>query len=117
MAKDKDYLLKNRVYDILKKFTTLVLPALGALYFGLAGIWGLPAAEQVVGTIAVLTTFLGVIIKIGDNSYSTSEDRFDGDITITDKKVGELYDMQLKVPAEELKNLSEVTFKVIDQTT
>ena len=117
MAKDKDYLLKNRVYDILKKFTTLVLPAAGALYFGLAAIWNLPAAEQVVGTCAVVGTFLGVIIKIGDNSYNASDDRFDGEINVVDKKNGgELYDMQLKIPAEELKALGAVTFKVIDQT-
>jgi hypothetical protein len=117
VATDKDYLLKNKVYDLLKKFTTLILPAFGALYFGLAAIWGLPAAEQVVGTCAVVATFLGVIIKLGDNSYNASEDRFDGDINIVDKKDGELYDMVLKVPAEELKGMSEITFKVTDQTT
>ena len=117
MAKDKDYLLKNRVYDLLKTFTTLVLPAIGALYFGLAAIWNLPAADQVVGTCAVVATFCGVLLRASGISYEASEDRFDGDINVVNKKDGELYDMQLKIPAEELKSMSEVTFKVIDQTT
>lgn len=117
MAKTKDYLLKNQVYDLLKKFTTLVLPAIGALYFGLAAIWDLPAAEQVVGTCAVVATFLGVIIKLGDDSYNASEDKFDGTLTVVPKASGkELYDMQLSKPAEELKGQDEVKFKVVDQT-
>lgn len=117
MAKDKDYLLKNHVYDLLKKFTTLVLPAIGALYFGLAAIWGLPAAEQVVGTCAVLATFLGVIIKLGDNSYNASEDKFDGVVNIQAKpKGGELYAMELSKPAEDIKTQETLTFRVVDQT-
>ena len=68
MAPTKDYLLDNKFYDRLKTFSLVILPALGTLYFGLAGIWGLPAAEQVVGTVVVVSTFLGVIIKIGDNA-------------------------------------------------
>lgn len=117
MAKTKDYLLKNRVYDLLKTFTTLILPAIGALYFGLAAIWGLPAADQVVGTCAVIATFCGVLLRASGISYEASNDRFDGDINVVDKKDGELYDMVLKVPAEELKGMSEITFKVTDQTT
>ena len=117
MTTSNDYLLSNRFYDHLKNFALVILPAFGTLYFGLAGIWGLPAAEQVVGSIVVISTFLGVLIKLGDHSYNASEDRFDGDINIVDKKDGELYDMQLKVPAEDLKSMSQVTFKVTDQTS
>ena len=117
MATDKDYLISNKAYDILKRFTTLVIPAIGALYFGLAGIWNLPAAEQVVGTCALIATFGGVLLKFAENSYNTSEDKFDGVITVQDKPSGgTLYDMVLAKPAEEVKTQSQVTFKVVDET-
>ena len=38
--------LPNKVYDILKYLTIIVLPAIGALYTGLAQIWELPYAAM-----------------------------------------------------------------------
>ena len=34
--------MTNKVYDILKWIAQYFLPAIGTLYFALAGIWGLP---------------------------------------------------------------------------
>ena len=34
--------LSNRVYDVLKWIALYLLPALGTLYFALAGIWEFP---------------------------------------------------------------------------
>lgn len=65
--------LSNRMYDTLKELALTVLPALGTLYFGLASIWGLPAAEQVVGTITAVDTFLAVVLKISGSSYKNAE--------------------------------------------
>lgn len=62
--------LSNKTYDIMKWIVALVLPALGTLYFTLAGIWGFPYGEQVVGTIAAITTFGGVVLKISDVGYN-----------------------------------------------
>ena len=39
-------MLSNKVYDILKYAAQYVLPAVAALYFGLAKIWSLPYPEQ-----------------------------------------------------------------------
>lgn len=75
-------LMSNAVYDSLKFLVVVVLPATGALYFGLASIWGLPKAEEVVGSIVVLTTFLGVVLQISNKSYTNSDERFDGDVNI-----------------------------------
>ena len=117
MGTSKDYLISNKAYDILKRFTTLVIPGIGALYFGLAGIWWLPAAEQVVGTCALIATSGGVLLKFAENSYNASEDKFDGVITVQDKPSGgTLYDMVLGKPAEELTVPSAVQFKVVDET-
>lgn len=65
--------LSNKAYDVLKWVAQILLPALGALYFGLAGIWGLPYAEQIVGTITVIDTFLGVILGISANKYNNMD--------------------------------------------
>ena len=61
--------MSNRTYDILKYIAQVILPALGTLYFALAGIWGFPYGEQIVGTITAVDTFLGVAIKISSDSY------------------------------------------------
>ena len=63
-------ILPNKVYDILKWITLIGLPATGSLYYGLSGIWGFPYAEQVVGTLAVVATFLGVILGISSANYN-----------------------------------------------
>ena len=62
--------LSNKVYDILKWIAMYLLPALGTLYFALAGIWGFPDGEQIVGTITAIDTFLGVILGISTAQYN-----------------------------------------------
>ena len=66
-------ILTDKTYNILKWVALVLLPALGALYFGLAGIWGFPYGEQIVGTITVLDTFLGVILGISTVQYNKKE--------------------------------------------
>jgi hypothetical protein len=61
--------VSNKTYDVLKYIAQVVLPALGTLYFALAGIWGFPYGEQIVGTITAIDTFLGVILRISSNVY------------------------------------------------
>lgn len=62
--------MSNKVYDILKWIAMYVLPAIGTLYFALAGIWGFPFGEEVVGTITAVDTFLGVILGISSAQYN-----------------------------------------------
>lgn len=62
--------LSNKVYDILKIACTIVLPALGTLYFALSQIWGFAYGEQVVGTIAAVSTFIGACIGISTANYN-----------------------------------------------
>lgn len=62
--------MSNKLYDILKYIAQIVLPAIATLYFALAGIWGLPYGEQVVGTITAIDTFLGVLLGISTANYN-----------------------------------------------
>ena len=71
--------MTNRTFDILKFFTTLVLPALGTLYFALSQIWGLPYGEEIVGTITAVVTFMATILKISSVQYYKAEKDFSGE--------------------------------------
>jgi hypothetical protein len=65
----RNLILSDKTYSLLKWIALILLPALGTLYFALAGIWGLPFGEQIVGTITAIDTFLGAILGISTNNY------------------------------------------------
>lgn len=110
---EKRPFLSNRSYDALKYVTQIVLPALGTLYFALSQIWGLPAGEEVVGTVVAVDTFLGVLLGLSTKSYNDSEDKYDGRIDVTnganDSKV---FSLVLHSDPEDLEQKPEVLFKV-----
>lgn len=60
----------NEVYNLLKSAAQIWLPAIATLYFALAGIWGLPAANQVIGSITAVDTFLGAILAISSAQFN-----------------------------------------------
>lgn len=70
------YLLPDRVYDAIKMFVTVVMPAVSVLYVGLAGIWGWPYADEIARTIAVIYTFLCAVMGI--SSYTATPGELDG---------------------------------------
>ena len=62
--------LSNKTYNVLRWISRYLLPALGTFYFALAGIWGLPYGEQIVGTITAVDTFLGIVLGISTAKYN-----------------------------------------------
>lgn len=62
--------MNNKVFDFIRFIGEIVLPALGALYFGIAKIWGLPFGQEIVGTIAVITTFIGAVVGVSRKKYN-----------------------------------------------
>lgn len=105
-------MLKGATYDWFKRSAQLILPALGALYFSLAQIWGLPKADEVVGTIAALNLFFGVVTTISAKRYYNSDARFAGSIDITDGDTRTLFSLNLDGDPEDLAKKDEVTFKI-----
>lgn len=61
--------MTNKTYDTLKYIAQIIIPAAGTLYFALAGIWGLPYGEQVVGTLTAIDAFLGAVLKLSSDQY------------------------------------------------
>ena len=56
------WFMSKEAYDILTWVAQIFLPAFAALYYALAGVWGLPYAQEVVATLVALDTFLGMIL-------------------------------------------------------
>ena len=106
-------MITGKTYDTLKFLAQIVLPALGTLYFTLAGLWGLPAAEEVVGTIVAIDTFLGVVLQISSTAYEKSGDQYGGDLVV--KEVGDkkVFSLELNDDPEILEKKDEVSFKVV----
>ena len=79
--------LTNKTYDVLKWIAQILLPALGTLYFALASIWGLPYAEQIVGTISAIDCFLGAILGISAVQYK----KFNKSLEDPDDELNEIF--------------------------
>lgn len=93
----------NKLYDRLKFLAQIGLPALGALYFALAGIWGLPGAEQVLGTVLAIDTFLGVILGLSSAKYQADPDGHiapDGTVSFKEDAVFDKDQLLVKVHRE-----------------
>lgn len=73
MKKLFELTLTDKQYDILKWIAMIGLPAIGAFYFTLANIWGLPYAEQIVGTITAVDTLLGALLGISTSQYNKAK--------------------------------------------
>lgn len=69
----KLFKMSDKVYDILKWIALIFIPAIGTLYFALAGIWGFPYAEAIVGTLTAVDTFLGAILGISTSMYKKNQ--------------------------------------------
>lgn len=62
--------LPDKIYNFLKWFTILFLPATATLYNTVALIWSLPYAEEITKTITAIATFLGAILAISNYNYN-----------------------------------------------
>lgn len=114
MSQSVSPLLSDVTYNRMKFVTTVVLPAAGALYFALAQIWGFGHAEAVVGTIAAVNTFFGVLLGISSKQYNALPTTIAGELNIQKDDDGQYF--QLTGSTEQLAaldGLDRATFKVV----
>lgn len=109
--------LSDKLYGPLKFVAQIALPAVGTLYFALAGIWNLPVPEKVLGTITAVDTFLGVLLGLSSTAYAKSTKnilppQYSGALNVTETPDKLVYSLELNHPPEELKNQKEVLLKV-----
>lgn len=108
--------LSNPTYDRLKQTATVLLPGVGALYFALAQIWGLPAAEEVVGTIAAVNVFLGLVLNVSSKGYNNSDAKFDGVAHLSNQDGRAYLGLEMNEGPEAVAGKKEVVLKVEDHT-
>lgn len=112
MVPTKSPLLTKRLYDFLKFFAQVLLPAAGTLYFALAAIWHLPVAEQVIGTITAVDAFLGIALQLNTNAYNASEAKYDGSIDLAQVDGKKIYSLNLNSDPAALDSMDQVVFKI-----
>ena len=66
--------MSDKLYNVLKWVVMIVMPAMATLYQVLAGLWNFPFAEQIVGTITALATFLGACLMISTKNYNKAQE-------------------------------------------
>lgn len=102
--------MSDKTYNRLNNTVKLILPALGTLYFALANIWGLPYGEQIVGSIAALTVFLGVILSLAKKVWNQSAD---GQIVVDQSDpTKDVYSLEMGIPLEDIAGKKQVTLNV-----
>lgn len=105
--------MNSALYDKLKFVAQILLPALATLYFTMAGIWGLPFAEEVVSTIVALDTFLGIVLQISSTKYDAKTGS--GTIEVFDNadRSGKGYSLVFDGdPVDEIEGKDRVVFEV-----
>lgn len=108
--------MKNKNYDLFRDSVTLGLPAFSSLYFGLGEIWGFPGVDSVTGTLAVLTTFFSVIVRIMSRRYYHSDRPYDGELVVSETDAGiKQFSLELGLDPEEIPNLSGINFKITQE--
>lgn len=108
--------LTNKIYNILKYFTTIFLPAVGALYYGLAQIWGFQNPEDVNGTISLIIVFLGVLLGLSSRKYSKATHAgFDGDLIVSQDDDGKYLTLGVNDSIESMTAKDEVRLKVVEK--
>lgn len=112
-TRPKGLLLGDKIYEKMKFVVQIVFPALSTFYFTLGGVWDLPSVEQVIGTLAALATFFGVILGLSTKTYKESDAKFAGSIVIGQGEGGrKLYSLELNGDPEDLDQKKEVIFKI-----
>lgn len=106
-------MLSNRVYNVIKFAVTIVMPALGTLYFSLATVWNLPYPEQVVGSLAAICTFFGVVMGYSTHQYNKSDARYDGVINVdTTNPDKDVFQLDLGMDPLDIPSKKEVTLRI-----
>lgn len=106
-------LINDKVYNIIKWFVVYFLPALGTLYFSISQLWGIPHADQVLGTITSVTIFLSMVMGLSSSSFKKNGLGTDGVMLVdTSNPDKDVYLLQLNNEATNLAEKDIISFKV-----
>lgn len=105
--------MSDAMYNRLNNTVKLILPALGTFYFTFSNVWGLPYGEQVVGSLAALTVFLGVVLTLVKKVWNQAAD---GQITVDHSDpTKDVFSLEMGVPLEDIAGKKQITLNVAPQ--
>lgn len=81
--------MTNKAFDVVRFLSEVALSALGALYYALAEIWGLPYGDAILATCAALSTFLGIFTEWQRIRYNKKGEENAENLPISVKSDGE----------------------------
>ena len=111
--KTSKLVMNDKTYDVLNNIVKLALPALATFYAALAGLWNLPYALEVVGTITAIATLLGVFLVIAKAAYTGQPIDYDGVLTVNDTDPEkDVMHLNIDRTLSELGDKDQVTLKV-----
>lgn len=61
--------IDETTYQFIRWAVTVLLPTLGSLYSSISQLWGLPFGGEILGTIAAVTAFAGLLLGISTSQY------------------------------------------------
>lgn len=63
----------SKIYDALKYFALIFIPAFVVLLNTIGQIWNLDNIPQITATIAAIGVFLGALLQISSNKYNQQQ--------------------------------------------
>lgn len=119
-AANTGLVLSDGAYDVLRQVVEKVFPGLGVLYTALATLWGWPHVTEVVGTLAALAIFGGILLSLARHGYvpntGAPSGGYDGQVVSDVNESGEtVLRLQLDTSAaEDILNKKQIVFKGFD---
>lgn len=95
--------LNNKVYDFLKPFALIYLPALATLYGAVAVIWGIPGTDHALETFAAVNSVIGGALQLSAKNYAHGSLVVDGT---------NLKSVRIPMTPEEIASRNSITLKV-----
>jgi hypothetical protein len=114
--------LSDGAYDVLRQIVEKVFPGLGVLYTALATLWGFSHVTEIVGTLAALAVFGGILLSLARRGYEpvptdgTPPGGYDGQVVSDVNEAGDtVLRLQLNSSsAESILTKDQVVFKGYD---
>lgn len=121
-ATNSGLVLSDTAYDKLRMVVEKVFPGVGVLYTALATLWGWGYVTEVVGSLAALAVFGGILLSLARKGYAPTTDAppggYDGQVVSDVNEAGDtVLRLQLDASsAESILTKKQVVFKGYDPT-
>lgn len=111
--------MKEKLYNILKRFHRLVFPGIGVLYLLLERFFlGIAIITTVLGVLVFVMFISGLTLEIGSKKYEKNGQGRFGQIVITKREDGKkIFSLEIDEDPTKMKPDDVVSFKVVDKSS